>query len=644
MGVEHAKMVRQLKALRNFKKYEDIFYAYLNKKAPNYDDLDFYLVPKDYIVSFCNSFNYRNNLEELKNLNIYHETQEKNIENKIIEKTLITNLREKNRNIIDTNLKLPKINNNSIISNHIGSDYTLKVGKDGLFIPLSYNIWDKFHRYYGCDITLKKKGFNNKGELFIMTEKKRIDTFFKDVKTGEVIYHFCFKMSEQNHLEQLKQYFKTHSAKELIERSKIKYVGNQYKDEKFKETKIKIPLFTKNNESIPASIYYLDSYIFKENRESETITFKVEKGLKQPDNYYETTDENEIFKKVLNIDGINKKILMHNFDTDENNFFNSGKKSLIQGLILAYKNHYPIVISPDMIWILFLQGFSRFMEKYSEFVRDKFVDFSGKKIIEVKRKGIFPEQASKEIWQEIIDDFIQSITSYIGGDIISTLQSEFTTTEEVTLATSQATIMSSMKNFFEFEIAMGGCGISAIILEGTVEDWEKIKSKLNNLLEKDIGLNWWIKHLVPIIDNIIMTKNYLKTHKEINKELNNFWKGIIRIKSEINDFYNPFIIDGWITKFIPNLSEDQPKLFTSMKNDDIPDQIISCPIRLTVFNLDKTKTIHQCDLTSGFFGMTQNKDNYSVRPVIGYALISNSREDYPATEQEIKEIYQSLFY
>ena len=140
-----------------------------------------------------------------------------------------------------------------------------------------------------------------------------------------------------------------------------------------------------------------------------------------------------------------------------------------------------------------------------------------------------------------------------------------------------------------------------------------------------------------------MTKNYLKTHKEINKELNNFWKGIIRIKSEINDFYNPFIIDGWITKFIPNLSEDQPKLFTSMKNDDIPDQIISCPIRLTVFNLDKTKTIHQCDLTSGFFGMTQNKDNYSVRPVIGYALISNSRENYPATEQEIKEIYQSLF-
>ena len=118
-----------------------------------------------------------------------------------------------------------------------------------------------------------------------------------------------------------------------------------------------------------------------------------------------------------------------------------------------------------------------------------------------------------------------------------------------------------------------------------------------------------------------------------------FWKNIIRIKDEKNDFYDPYTINGWIINFIPNLSEDNPKIFSEMKKDDIPDQIISCPLKLTVYNLNSTKTIHECDLVSGFFGMTQNKKNFSVRPIIGYALISNERQTFPMTKEEIKEIY-----
>ena len=349
-------------------------------------------------------------------------------------------------------------------------------------------------------------------------------------------------------------------------------------------------------------------------------------------------DKDKILNKLFSIENP-KEILMSNFDNDVTQFFNSNKKSLIQGLILAYKNHYPIVISPDIIWILFLQGFSRFMDKYSEKVRNKFVTFTGKKIINVKKIGIFPKDASKETWQEVIDNFVGGIKSYVGEEMISNLQSDFTTTEEVTLATSQATIMSSMKNFFEFDLAMGGCGISSIILEGTLEDWEKIKSKLNYLSQNDFGLNWWIKHLIQIIDKIIMTKNYYKQNKNINNELKKFWKNIIRIKDEKNDFYDPYTINGWIINFIPNLSEDNPKIFSEMKKDDIPDQIISCPLKLTVYNLNSTKTIHECDLVSGFFGMTQNKKNFSVRPIIGYALISNERQTFPMTKEEIKEIY-----
>lgn len=282
------------------------------------------------------------------------------------------------------------------------------------------------------------------------------------------------------------------------------------------------------------------------------------------------------------------------------------------------------------------------MDKYSEFFRNKYVNYDGKKVLDVKKIGIFPEEATPEIWQEIIDGFINGIKEQVGNEIISNLQSDFTTTEEITLATSQATIMSAMKNYFEFNLGMGGCGISSITLEGTLEDWDKIKSKLNFLSAKDFGLQWWIKHLLPIIDNIISTKSYYDKNGNINNDLKNFWKNIIRVKDN-NDCYDPYIINGWIIKFIPNLSEDKPKMYEEMHKGDIPDQILSCPLKLTVYNMDRTKTIHNCDLLSGFYGMNQDRKNYSVRPIIGYALISKTKENLPMIEKEINEVFNTYF-
>ena len=79
--------------------------------------------------------------------------------------------------------------------------------------------------------------------------------------------------------------------------------------------------------------------------------------------------------------------------------------------------------------------------------------------------------------------------------------------------------MSAMKHYFNFEVGMGGCGISSITLEGSLEDWKKIKTKLEYLSKSKFHLNWWTKHLIPIIDNIIKTKNYYDEHQNINNEL-----------------------------------------------------------------------------------------------------------------------------
>lgn len=217
-------------------------------------------------------------------------------------------------------------------------------------------------------------------------------------------------------------------------------------------------------------------------------------------------------------------------------------KSLIHGLITAYRNHYPITVTPDMIWILFLQGYSRFMEKYSELVRDQYVNFKDKKELVVMRLGFFADTATTEEWGSIISEFTENIDKNVGKNVVFNLLCNFSTTTPTTLTTSHLSIMTSMKQYFTYVAMGGGCGISSITLEGTLEDWEKIKSKLEFFSKEEWALNWWIKHLMPIIDKIILTKKYYDQNKKITEDIRKFWKDMIRVK--FGEGYDPNCIDG----------------------------------------------------------------------------------------------------
>ena len=129
------------------------------------------------------------------------------------------------------------------------------------------------------------------------------------------------------------------------------------------------------------------------------------------------------------------EILNYNFDSNTNEFFNYSKKSLIKGLMTAYGNHYPITVTPDMILILFLQVYSRFMEKNSKKFRHIYLNFEGKKTLIVERGENSPETEKPEDWQGIVDEFTQNIKGEIGENIILNLESNFNTTNPITLAT-----------------------------------------------------------------------------------------------------------------------------------------------------------------------------------------------------------------
>jgi len=65
---------------------------------------------------------------------------------------------------------------------------------------------------------------------------------------------------------------------------------------------------------------------------------------------------------------------------DKNQIMSFGYQKVILGYLNAYFNHCPIRFSPNVIWQLILNQFAKYADDNAESLREKFVNFEGKKI------------------------------------------------------------------------------------------------------------------------------------------------------------------------------------------------------------------------------------------------------------------------
>ena len=101
---------------------------------------------------------------------------------------------------------------------------------------------------------------------------------------------------------------------------------------------------------------------------------------------------------------------------------------------------------------------------------------------------------------------------------------------------------------------------------------------------------------------------------------------MIRLKGK-GGMYDPHMINGWIVKFIPKLNGKDPMVYEEIRETDVPDQIICCPMELTLLLPFGKKIEYSCSLFSGFYGMVQDKETFNVHPVIGYAIVVDGKTE-----------------
>jgi hypothetical protein len=140
-----------------------------------------------------------------------------------------------------------------------------------------------------------------------------------------------------------------------------------------------------------------------------------------------------------------------------------------------------------------------------------------------------------------------------------------------------------------------GCDIPSVTIEGTVQDWQSISSKLDRL--RGFELEWWVNELKPIIAQIIQAKS-----GAFNRD---FWMGMVRYNHAVPGVeydsqgnwigsQRPSTITGWITNFFPYDKSGQRLGGAVESSSELPSEMLNVPFTIADSSHPSTGTAADC--------------------------------------------------
>ena len=326
---------------------------------------------------------------------------------------------------------------------------------------------------------------------------------------------------------------------------------------------------------------------------------------------------------------IPKDVLSCSFDKNRELAYIHENVPFLNGFYTAHTNHYPIRIKPDDIWLLIVQAFSHHVNINSEELRSMFVNFEGKKELVVEYDITHIEQVSAEVLEDFSVQINEQMKKYLGENLLNILTPNFTTTNNDSLIICKISIMGAFKKYFDYILCECGCGVPYLILEGTAEDYKKIKEKALEL--KKYKFDWYIDKIIPHINKMIEAKegkvdvNYFKNMVQ-NKEETEYKSGL----SGFDGYsYKVDHLSGWFLNFFAYIGDGEGS-YEQFKLDDLgvkdfekfPSQMLTVPFKI----IDINKKEYLMKYKVGFIGCDQNEKK-EVYPVTGWIVSPSTEKD-----------------
>ncbi len=364
---------------------------------------------------------------------------------------------------------------------------------------------------------------------------------------------------------------------------------------------------------------FLFGMLFAFAQSKEGVTFAIEK-LKRPENLLTEKKSEEIVNRIAPLQIAHSQLPANMVDALAHPFFD--------GMYLAYSDHRPFVISPDMIWLLISQGFSHHVNNNAAALRSMFVNFEGKKSLVVtldKTQSL----GLPSTWEKVVPQFVKQVADNTSPELMANLTPQFSTTTSSEKIATQLTALESMQAYFEYIVIRVMCGIPEITIKGTPQDWKLIKEKANAL--RKYKLDWWIDEIDPLLDKFIDAAN--------GKFEPTFWQNMFKYHT-LEVYGKPKVIDGWIIKFYPYSRTGKRNDFKMLRSSEsLPDECAVVDFKL--FNERSPGAFKESDMqfVAGFFALKQDAKTQALEPQIGWLVRPTD-----TSERYKNEIEYSLKY
>ncbi len=291
----------------------------------------------------------------------------------------------------------------------------------------------------------------------------------------------------------------------------------------------------------------------------------------------------------------------------------------IAGLHHAFMDHRPLVLSPDMVWLLIAQGFARILNDDPEAMRAWFVRHTGQLELRVQRDEFIAGSPDND-WPGVFEEFSSLIHTHIGADNHDALVTSFSTTGAVEKAANEVVLLDAMQNYFTYTV-MTSCGIPEIRLEGTARDWAHLAERAENLGRR-YECDWWIRHVTPWLERIRASA--------AGADDPDLWQSIYKWKSWSGDE----CAGGWIVQFFPFVHPPRLLPFGQASEQLVRNRLLGAdpskvglttpewPGALSVAPFRWQYLGRELDMQflAGFTHCTQDPTTLAIRPAIGWAV------------------------
>ena len=373
-----------------------------------------------------------------------------------------------------------------------------------------------------------------------------------------------------------------------------------------------------------------------------SVGFKVDKDLPAPKTKLQKYDDQEIAKKIVNISGVPQnlhRVKKTSFEGERLCYL--GDDNFFKCMVQAYADHRPLVLSPDMVWLIISQGFSRYVNAHTEEMRDLLVFHEGKmELVTISNNNILLPNGD---WKLLLNDFSACIAKNTKGELADLMTANFSTTGITERIASQVSLMDVVKKYFIYTRISASCGIPSITLKGSPEDWQKVLDKVRCL--KKYNLEKWASDLEGILTE------FVKASK--GKHNTSFWQNIVKKRRIdqimvgnycLTDPKKITYMDGWFLKFFPNaLGETSDSVIW---NTDMPQEMVRVSFRQVLTDPDTGVPLDTIpmQLWAGFVGVEEDAKTLALMPKIGWlARIADEESDEVARLKEQDKHMKKLY-